>query len=396
MKDEAVQPIDEHEQPTPHGGPLAIKPARAKSKARTSRRINAELLFRPSPWRSPGSFGLRTNEQNWAAFTLGYKSHDWQFTWELDLWSSPSGARIEPEIRDAMVKLADGINPGVLIELHRLFDTLSKSSPSDSVPRMPGESEDTTAPQGTESSEDTPQGTESDERYFVWLHILLNRAFDKKPELALWFQLGSAIGAFQTSVMRNPCVMPFSGLAAIMEAAAPLVDGESKCGMPELGKLVAGAAELPGRGNIAFLDGVLGREYQPDQRDTEREAMIVYGGLFHLVVRVRNWLLQGAVLSPLPKHKRKGLFPYHEMDERRPPLFQYGPLAGTQKELAKWILARGTNDPRQLEHHADRAIWFQRVTRTMYNAYFFSQELYERAAKRQPEEKRGTSVPGAS
>ena len=70
------------------------------------------------------------------------------------------------------------------------------------------------------------------------------------------------------------------------------------------------------------------------------------------------------------------------MSEVQPSAFALGPLAGTAKELARWILVK-SHDVRQLANLADKAVWFQRENRTLFHAYFYKPEIYDRAVSRQ-------------
>ena len=71
----------------------------------------------------------------------------------------------------------------------------------------------------------------------------------------------------------------------------------------------------------------------------------------------------------------------HDRNELRPEKFQHGPIEGTQKRLAQAILLKGTKDVRTLNQFADDSIWFVRIHRTLYRAWFLHKDKYDEVKK---------------
>jgi hypothetical protein len=301
-----------------------------------------------------------------AAYTLGRDSHQWQLLRELDIDETSTGLGLWQNIQDGLIRLADRIYPRVLVELRRdgLEAQKEFDGPSTSAPL------------------ERPDGI-----CFAWFHSLIGRALETSWQLAPWFQLGSTIGAFLVGVLREPLAMPSGGLVAIRDAADALVKKQN-CTMPELVALASNATEFAGPGSIAFLEGALGGTYQPHacDNDAQMEAMILFGRLHELDTRVEKWLPQNKDLGRPKTRGRESRFSWHSLDEKRPKTFAYGPVSDTKERLAKWILSR-SSDPRQLKHFADTAVWFAKEHRKLYQAFFSNPDMYERAKKRQEEEK---------
>lgn len=80
--------------------------------------------------------------------------------------------------------------------------------------------------------------------------------------------------------------------------------------------------------------------------------------------------------------KRKTVIWYHGLDKEPPPKYIHGPIVGTQKKLAEYILTAGTKDPRQLRHLANKRIWFRQINRTAYEAFFADEHQFNAAKRR--------------
>jgi len=325
---------------------------------------------RTSGKKSPGLFELETNQRILAAYALARNSHLWQFHQGLGIDETSEGLRLWKGIHNGVFKLADRIYPRVLIELRR--GGLLAQKKSDHCVK----------------SESLEQSTEI---CFAWFHSLIGRALEESWRLAPWYQFGSAIGKFLVAVLGNLVKLPSGGLGGLIKAAR-LLTAEGNCRIPELNTMVASSANLAGQGNLAFLHNVLGWDYEPDPKDMSREPMILYGMVSELDARVEQGLLQDTGVK-LPRITEGGsLFPWHDMDEEPPRAFKHGPLSGTAKQLARWILLKD-KDPRQLRHFADKAIWFQRQHRTLFHAYFHDLTLYEQELKRKQADHEATQSP---
>lgn len=61
---------------------------------------------------------------------------------------------------------------------------------------------------------------------------------------------------------------------------------------------------------------------------------------------------------------------YHSRHAKRPPMFKFGPLTGTQQELAAALFSDGKPDRRRLKGKVERGvIWVRRINRTKYEAW---------------------------
>lgn len=69
-----------------------------------------------------------------------------------------------------------------------------------------------------------------------------------------------------------------------------------------------------------------------------------------------------------------------------PPLFQFGPLEGTQKQLASWVHPHGNDDARQLQKKVEAGqLWMRKIHARLYEVWFRSQQAFEAAQRRQRE-----------
>jgi hypothetical protein len=69
-----------------------------------------------------------------------------------------------------------------------------------------------------------------------------------------------------------------------------------------------------------------------------------------------------------------------------PPSHQFGPLEGTQKQLASWVHPHGSDDPRHLQTRAEAGgIWVRKIHARLYEVWFRSQQAFEAAQRRQRE-----------
>jgi len=70
--------------------------------------------------------------------------------------------------------------------------------------------------------------------------------------------------------------------------------------------------------------------------------------------------------------------------DKAPPIeFQFGPLTGTQKELASWLYADGKYDRRRLQTKAENGlVWVRPIDRYHYEIFFKHQKDHEVATER--------------
>jgi hypothetical protein len=338
--------------------------------AKKRKQVKHDRSGRTGGRKSPAPSELEMHQRILAAYMLGRDSHLWRFDRKLGIDELPDGLRLWKGIQDGIATLADRIYPRVLVEL--LGGRLAVQKRLDHVTKSgsPDESEAICA---------------------AWFHSLVGRALDGALRLGPWFQLGDAIGAFQAAVLDRPLTLPPGGLGGLIHAAQSLT-AEGNCQMAELNTMAAGVNDLAGQGNMAFLDGVLGRDHEPDPDDAELEAMILYGGVCKLDRRVVQTLLQDAGQRSAKSDLGSGMFRYHGISETRPDAFAHGPLSGEQVELARWIFA-SNKSPRRLADLVDKVIWIQKQHRTLYHAYFTDKAFYEQAQGRNQAEQAAASAP---
>ena len=78
---------------------------------------------------------------------------------------------------------------------------------------------------------------------------------------------------------------------------------------------------------------------------------------------------------------------YHDRGEQVPPSFPWGPLRGTQEQVAAWLYSgqRGRKKPDARPLHGKAAsgttIWVRKVHRTLYEVWFRHEGDYARAAQ---------------
>ncbi len=316
---------------------------------------------------SDASAASERSQRYLAAYILGRNSHLWRFSRELGIEGGDRGDQQWQELQNAATTLAGHIYPHILVALVR----------------------GGVAGHNTSSNSGTYEHEEA--QCLAWLHTVVGDALDKSPQLGQWYQLGTAIGAFLTAVLRDPLVMPSNGVQRLADAAQSLAKHRNRIVVPEIDAIAARASDLNSERAIAFFDDILGREHRPDLADESRQPMILYG-TFCTIDSCIEQRLRRNVSTPTPPPP-KGVLPYHRLDEERPTRFAYGPLTGNQKELTRWIIGAkpGEEDPRNLRDLADTSIYFERVLRTRYNAYFTICDLYKQAKKAQEAEQEDSS-----
>ena len=73
----------------------------------------------------------------------------------------------------------------------------------------------------------------------------------------------------------------------------------------------------------------------------------------------------------------------HAADDDPPASFQYGPITGSQKDLASWLYASGKPDSRNLHAKAlNKTIWVRKLNRYHYEVLFKNEKEHERAKER--------------
>jgi hypothetical protein len=87
--------------------------------------------------------------------------------------------------------------------------------------------------------------------------------------------------------------------------------------------------------------------------------------------------LDDGLLTPAPPHVRW----FHAKHEQPPPEFPYGPLRGTQRELAAKIWPGKRVDTRRLQSKAanEASIWVRKKHRTRYEIWFQQEGEYMKA-----------------
>lgn len=81
----------------------------------------------------------------------------------------------------------------------------------------------------------------------------------------------------------------------------------------------------------------------------------------------------------------------HGAGDDPPPSFAFGPLEGTQKELASWTHQHGNQDARSLQARAQRgAVWVKMHHKRHYEAWFPSNRQFEIAKRRRDGSSRAT------
>lgn len=74
---------------------------------------------------------------------------------------------------------------------------------------------------------------------------------------------------------------------------------------------------------------------------------------------------------------------WHPAGLEPPSSYSFGPLEGTQKELASWLHPHGNDDPRHLQARAvGGSVWVRRIHARHYEAWFKSQQAFDAATKR--------------
>ncbi len=82
----------------------------------------------------------------------------------------------------------------------------------------------------------------------------------------------------------------------------------------------------------------------------------------------------------------------HGAGAEPPPTFAFGPLEGTQKELASWTHPHRNDDARSLQARAQRgAVWVKTHHKRRYEAWFRSQRQFEIAKQRRDETRLGNA-----
>jgi hypothetical protein len=106
------------------------------------------------------------------------------------------------------------------------------------------------------------------------------------------------------------------------------------------------------------------------------------GSVRHPEIAVDEWLKQ---LQPARQQDAGDRLPdwCHGAGAEPPPSFAFGPLEGTQKELASWTHQHGNQDARSLQARAERgAVWVKMHHKRRYEVWFRNKRQFENAKQR--------------
>src|SRR3972149_10361568 len=221
----------------------------AKKRSHTKKREDRSPPDAPGrpPWRRSATSPLVTeNDRALAAFALGNSSYWWEYICHLSVEARLDDSMFYDGLQDALVTLADEINPGVLLELHRVMDAILQQG-LHALKTLRGDR--------PADSSDIGHHMRSQEEYFDWFHSLIKRTLPQGSTSAHWCRLGGAIGAVQTAVFpvyQDPSIRASEeSLDEIVEAACTM-GAQDACAIPEL-KEIAKATRKPTSGKQAGL-----------------------------------------------------------------------------------------------------------------------------------------------
>lgn len=258
-------------------------------------------------------------DRYWEAYVLGRSEQILECDWALGIEDTTSGGRgskchgtgVRQFFHSAVVQLADKINPGTLVEMHRVLDAIFRLK----------EENVRTVEDPLESQFCGVTGR----TYFSWLHMLLNRAFEEGSPLALWCRLGGAIATFQNVTLSNPLAgSPPGGLGSIVETAVSLVESDNRL-IADLERIAENAINLNRLGDLAFLETVLDRNLDSSSAAKWQEGAFLFEGVSDLDTRIQNGLLERRSDDLLQPRQRKPGRCYHTLEETRPDEFAFGP-----------------------------------------------------------------------
>ena len=94
------------------------------------------------------------------------------------------------------------------------------------------------------------------------------------------------------------------------------------------------------------------------------------------VEKEEKWSIGRSPSATPPQHDKNK--PWHECDVTPPSEYAFGPLTGTKKQLAKWIMQ--DDDPRNLDTKLDNDVyWGREDKRTQSSVWFRTQQKYSEA-----------------